>query len=742
MREPLGDAYDKASAFIERLTGDANTPVTFQVFHDSPSKNAGLARILHGSLKKRFSELQRLNQQGCGIFITPNQTDLKGRKNENITRVRAIPLDDDNGVTTPDSLPLRPHIITSTSPGKQQIIILTDTTDFTAYDGVIERMVKDHGCDPGAKGLTRVVRLPGFYHLKDPRNPHMVEITHMTDDPPHSWKEILKAFPPCSNGGSKEKNKKRESVFQDPVYLHLQANGWVLDANPDGRVHITCPFKSSHTTGDNVSATTYFVAHTNGYRNGHFKCQHGHCAARSDAAFLFAVGYTGAGGEAGPKPFMVPSRKDLEISFDEWVTSPLAPTCIVEHYLYSDVAALVAPGGTGKTTTQLYEANHIVLQKDLYGNKVITPGWVLFITSEDGREILIARLREVSRGMGLTPVEIDVVRRKIAFWDVSERMLKLIHLDNNNVVLAPVVREIVTAYQDDPPVLVVFDPAVSFGIGEDRVNTNEQGLIMAARAIRNGLGCAVRIVHHTGKAVAREKISDQYAGRGGSALADGARMVVVMHPWKPDGTTHPPEGCTPAPEASITILYRPKLSYAPPNLPAIWIRRVGWTFEWFNEICVSDEEQRRGFYRQIVSYIGSEESKGNYPTKKSIEAELMTMGHTRSSTRDAIEILMSENRLIVKPLPKAKQIGFAKDYVGLPNPATRGDTAKNDENPSPEKNQSPVAAALREKPGGDSAAQANPSSLGVSPTCTATRGDTATRSDENDPQEITWDTIL
>lgn len=60
-------------------------------------------------------------------------------------------------------------------------------------------------------------------------------------------------------------------------------------------------------------------------------------------------------------------------------------------------------------------------------------------------------------------------------------------------------------------------------------NDAEQGLIEAGCRLRNALGACILFVHHTGKQVAREEVMDQYAGRGGSALADGSRMVHVLY---------------------------------------------------------------------------------------------------------------------------------------------------------------------------------------------------------------------
>ena len=123
---------------------------------------------------------------------------------------------------------------------------------------------------------------------------------------------------------------------------------------------------------------------------------------------------------------------------------------------------------------------------------------------------------------------------------------------------------------------MVIDPAISFGIGEARVNDAEQGPIDAARRIRNALNCCVRYVHHSGKANAREKAADQYAGRGGSAMADGARMVAVLQPLSPDEWLKARASPLMDGESGM-VLALPKLSYCPPQ-PDTLIRRKGYLF--------------------------------------------------------------------------------------------------------------------------------------------------------------------
>jgi hypothetical protein len=264
------------------------------------------------------------------------------------------------------------------------------------------------------------------------------------------------------------------------------------------------------------------------------------------------------------------------ISPEEWSQSKLAPKCIVQDYLYSDVATLVAAGGIGKTTLVLYEAIHIILGLPLYGNKVEHPGSVILLTAEDDREILVARLREISKELALTPEQIIRVQQGLIIIYVGGRSFKLCSIEKDVVVTSPELELVIDAAKQVQPALVVIDPAVSFGVGEQRVNDAEQGLIVACRRIRDEIKCCVRMVHHTGKANAREATKDQYTGRGGSAMADGSRMVTVINKVPPDQWLNTTGEELKADEFGLCASL-PKLSYTPPK-GDIYIRRCGYAY--------------------------------------------------------------------------------------------------------------------------------------------------------------------
>jgi RepB DNA-primase N-terminal domain len=153
---------------------------TFQTFAEPNSHNAGLAR----STSDRAEVVRLYELGGAGVYVTINETDLTGRKRENIKRIRAIWQEDDDGHGGP--FPLEPSVVVESSPQHFHRYWLTadgwpaDEQGRADFAAVMERMVTSYGCDKNAKDLSRVLRVPGFLHRKDPARPHMVRSSRTT----------------------------------------------------------------------------------------------------------------------------------------------------------------------------------------------------------------------------------------------------------------------------------------------------------------------------------------------------------------------------------------------------------------------------------------------------------------------------------------------------------------------------------------------------------------------------------
>lgn len=321
------------------------------------------------------------------------------------------------------------------------------------------------------------------------------------------------------------------------------------------------------------------------------------------------------------------------IAMAELMSARLTPTCIVEQYLYADVALLPAPGGAGKSTLMLYEAACIAGgAESLYGRRVVTHGPVVYLTGEDDRERLVARLREVIVDNGLLAKQPEILRQ-LHICDVSGRGLKLAQVDGDVVKPSRDLDSLINLLVSIKPVLLIVDPAVSFGVGESRVNDSEQGLIEAARMIRNALDCCVRFVAHTGKEAARAGVVDAYAARGGSAFSDGARMVHVLarldaEGWRRATATELRPG-----DAGLRLAL-PKMSYSPYQ-PDIFIRRAGYRFE-----MVESGDGGALAAEEIYQFIERAFFDGELLSRSSVERTAALSSIGRNERRRAINALI------------------------------------------------------------------------------------------------------
>ena len=200
-----------AQAFLQLLDPDAKY-FTFQTFDDDKDrKDTRLARVIHGSLEQKWDELAELNEKGAGIFVTINETDGIGRKTKNIVGVRSIIQDDDGCFQ--GTYPLVPSIQVNSSPGKFQRYWLCSGVTDEQFKILQHRLIQSFGCDKNVKDLARVLRLPGFFHLKNPAHPHLVTLLEPSPGTVYGAEELMSAF--LNGGGIFQRLECAETEHQD-----------------------------------------------------------------------------------------------------------------------------------------------------------------------------------------------------------------------------------------------------------------------------------------------------------------------------------------------------------------------------------------------------------------------------------------------------------------------------------------------------------------------------------------------
>jgi putative DNA primase/helicase len=280
----------EAERFLMLLDEEAEA-FTFQTFADSPEAKAEdkererkgqrkkYADVFHGPLSRHAAALEKLNRNGAGVFVTVNQTDLKGRKSDNVQRVRAVFADTDGADLAP-ILNAKPeaNFIVESSPGNAHAYWLTDDLPLARFEGVQRRIADKFGTDSSVTDLPRVLRLPGFYHRKG--EPFMVRMMQENGGLPYTADKILEAFPPLEKEGTSRQARQLEISEGDEILKALNDGGMVRSRRPDAGYNVACPFEAEHSSESGQTETVYYPANTGGFKSPAFKCMHDHCSDR------------------------------------------------------------------------------------------------------------------------------------------------------------------------------------------------------------------------------------------------------------------------------------------------------------------------------------------------------------------------------------------------------------------------------------------------------------------------------
>lgn len=182
---------------------------TFLTFDDSKKKDRKLTKVYH---KNSPLMLAAKNSAGAGIFLTINETDGKGRKKENIIRVRAVFADLDGAPLKP-VLDYNPSLVVESSPGRYHAYWLTDDIPLDWFPSLQQSIANLFGGD-NIKDLSRVMRIPGYYHCK--REPVLSKILYTNSREKYSLVELQEMFP---------KTSKRINSFSDLSDKPYQVHG-------------------------------------------------------------------------------------------------------------------------------------------------------------------------------------------------------------------------------------------------------------------------------------------------------------------------------------------------------------------------------------------------------------------------------------------------------------------------------------------------------------------------------------
>ncbi len=229
--------YEHARRFVELLTGSAESANTYQVRPERPGCNVR-PEVVHGRIDELWPRFEREIQAGAAVSITVNETDLRGRTERNVTKVRALFIDDDGDLNVSVeqlALKLPPSAIVQGKRGIHAYWVLSDFLQLGDFGWRQQGLAAHLGTDTAVKDLARCMRLPGTVNWKDPANPYLVTLAWECNLK-YSVAEIVQAFPaaPVERQGSdvdEEEAERRLSLY-GPEERYRQARYYIENQAP------------------------------------------------------------------------------------------------------------------------------------------------------------------------------------------------------------------------------------------------------------------------------------------------------------------------------------------------------------------------------------------------------------------------------------------------------------------------------------------------------------------------------
>lgn len=142
-------------------------------------------RYKKGAFEVTYDRAKALNKEGYGIFFTPNQ--FKGRRiKANLVKIDYYIVDIDEGDkgkiwSDIEKLALKPSIIVESKRGYHLYWKVLDGKAEN-YEKIENGIIAKLNGDKGAKDVSRLLRYPNFYHMKDHKNPFLIKIIEKNDN--------------------------------------------------------------------------------------------------------------------------------------------------------------------------------------------------------------------------------------------------------------------------------------------------------------------------------------------------------------------------------------------------------------------------------------------------------------------------------------------------------------------------------------------------------------------------------
>jgi len=344
------------------------------------------------------------------------------------------------------------------------------------------------------------------------------------------------------------------------------------------------------------------------------------------------------------------------IARSDVLTIPELPTPIFEGLALPGTVALApGEGGAGKTTLIMRMQMSVATGTEWLGFDCKLPGTSVHFLAEDDQtraqyiltRLLLAETEQMRRETwdeSAIDDYIDDVRRRVRLISVRGLGTTLATAHFASYRLTAVVDALCEELVKIPDLrIVTFDTLTRFaGVSLDS-NDSAPTVLTALERIAESTKAFVLALHHTGKAVAREKNEDQYSARGASALSDHARLMLRIRPLDADEISA--AGFLPGDEKNRRDYLRltvPKSNYFSRPEP-ITICRMGFLFRLAADVNQQASDIYRAQFIALAAVIEDLQAQGMRTSKATLETQ-RSLG-SRKKVRELIEICTEQGWL-------------------------------------------------------------------------------------------------
>lgn len=249
-------------------------------------------------------------------------------------------------------------------------------------------------------------------------------------------------------------------------------------------------------------------------------------------------------------------------------TIPMRQWLYGRHLIRRFVSATIAPGGVGKSTLKVAEALAMATGRPLLGESVERPLRVWLWNLEDPQEETTRKIAAACKAHGISNE--DLGGRLFVNSGRDTPLILADALPNGGVMFTPQAEQFRGEMQRLQIDVAIVDPFVSSHHLNENDNNQMDAVVKEWGRIAGDCNAGIDLVHHTRKL--GDSVVSAEAARGGKALVDAARDVVVLNAMTEEEAERLNVQTG---RRSIFRLGSDKSNMAPPPEKSTWIRIEG-----------------------------------------------------------------------------------------------------------------------------------------------------------------------